>query len=332
MRRLTLLVVAMLLVVLTGAGRLKAEYGYGFIWDRSEEYQDGTIQGSSQGNPNLDSMGNAVWSMESTNEAGDGLGGENPWYEGVTTPAVWDASWYGRPFGAWAQGNDACACLLSDYFEHTLRGEWSYKHVPMVRWLNPVDQPFEMEITGEIEVQWNGEMPADVDTDVIIAHLDVSQGTTTLLYSKVFEKPTSDHSVEILVDTVHIPFILIEPGDQLLISGRGHHPASSAYNDICDDLILRYRYPLFSGDANGDGIVNDLDASILATYWQYEGTIEIGWQHGDFNGDGEVTDADASILAAHWQESQEGAAAVPEPSTVVLLALAVVSLLVWQRK
>jgi hypothetical protein len=36
MRKLTLLVVAMLVVVLTGAGRLKAEHGPGFIWDRSE--------------------------------------------------------------------------------------------------------------------------------------------------------------------------------------------------------------------------------------------------------------------------------------------------------
>ena len=51
------------------------------------------------------------------------------------------------------------------------------------------------------------------------------------------------------------------------------------------------------------------------------------WADGDFNDDGNVTDADASILAAHWYAGAEASTPnVPEPTTLVMLAGAVVSL------
>ena len=84
------------------------------------------------------------------------------------------------------------------------------------------------------------------------------------------------------------------------------------------------------GDANLDNVVNDADASLLAANWQYG--PDATWGQGDFTGDGIVNDADASILAAHWQESQEGAAPVPEPSSVVLLLCGIVSLLLVARR
>jgi hypothetical protein len=83
------------------------------------------------------------------------------------------------------------------------------------------------------------------------------------------------------------------------------------------------------GDANGDGIVNDQDASILAAHWQQTG---MNWANGDFNDDGVVNDRDASILAAHWQEGTEGTTSVPEPGPIVLLLGGLLSLLLWRRK
>jgi len=74
------------------------------------------------------------------------------------------------------------------------------------------------------------------------------------------------------------------------------------------------------GDADGNGVVNHLDAAALAAHWLADVTPG-DVASGDFNGDGRVADLDASILAAHWH--YEGAtAAVPEPSALVLLLTA----------
>jgi hypothetical protein len=106
-------------------------------------------------------------------------------------------------------------------------------------------------------------------------------------------------------------------------SSAKYYPGRKASEGLitCDDIDIVTPPPL-PGDANGDRVVNDEDASILAAHWQ---------MNGDFNDDGVVNDEDASILAAHWQETAEGAP-VPEPGTLVLLAGALLSLLVWRRR
>ncbi|MCX7429292.1 MAG: pre-peptidase C-terminal domain-containing protein [Planctomycetia bacterium] len=61
------------------------------------------------------------------------------------------------------------------------------------------------------------------------------------------------------------------------------------------------------GDANRDGYVDDMDASILGANWRSSSAT---WETGDFNEDGVVNDKDAAILAAHWHlgtpPSEEG--------------------------
>ena len=70
------------------------------------------------------------------------------------------------------------------------------------------------------------------------------------------------------------------------------------------------------GDANLDGLVNEEDASILATYWQ---TLSgATWAMGDFNNDGMVNDIDATLMAANWGSVAN--AAVPEPAGMLLIA------------
>jgi len=84
------------------------------------------------------------------------------------------------------------------------------------------------------------------------------------------------------------------------------------------------------GDANNDGKVDAADAAILVDHW-LDREIDGGASVGDFNGDRVVDDLDASILAANWADTGGGAAAVPEPSTLVLLAGAVL-LAAWRRR
>ena len=76
------------------------------------------------------------------------------------------------------------------------------------------------------------------------------------------------------------------------------------------------------GDANGDGYVDDTDASTLAAHWQQ--SADVNWATGDFNMDGLVDDADAAILAAHWNEGAPPTQ-VPEPAGAILLVGALVT-------
>ena len=88
------------------------------------------------------------------------------------------------------------------------------------------------------------------------------------------------------------------------------------------DQIIGHITPL-SGDANLDGIVNDIDATILAANWNMSEAL---WIDGDFNADRTVNGIDATILASNWQQSAApiggaSASAVPEPTTAILLLI-----------
>ena len=101
----------------------------------------------------------------------------------------------------------------------------------------------------------------------------------------------------------------------------------SSYLSWIDDYV-DFSEPLL-GDANNDGLIDDADASILASHWQQTG----GWADGDFSGDGLVNDQDASIMAAHWTEGTEAGATVPEPSTLAaVVSMAVAALLLGRRR
>jgi len=79
------------------------------------------------------------------------------------------------------------------------------------------------------------------------------------------------------------------------------------------------------GDANLDGYVDDIDATILATNWHTAAAAT--WSQGDFDDSGTVDQADAAIMAANWlkstldmlTQSSAAAASVPEPTGLVLL-------------
>lgn len=88
---------------------------------------------------------------------------------------------------------------------------------------------------------------------------------------------------------------------------------NNAYKDgDADAFLVRMTataMPAILGDANGDGAVNDTDASILALNWRKDGKT---WAGGDFNDDGRVDERDASILASHWGQTVETQTPVDE--------------------
>jgi Zn-dependent M28 family amino/carboxypeptidase len=83
--------------------------------------------------------------------------------------------------------------------------------------------------------------------------------------------------------------------------------------------------PTIPGDADGNNLVNDADARILAAHWG--ASVATVWQ-GDFNHDGRVNAADASILAANWTHAASESTAVPEPSALALATFGLIGLAV----
>jgi hypothetical protein len=87
------------------------------------------------------------------------------------------------------------------------------------------------------------------------------------------------------------------------------------------------------GDTDGNRVVNEADAQVLATNWGSD-VGQGGYAAGDFNGDGMVNVLDAAILAANWtpQAAKESVGVTPEPSTAMLLLGAMAMLLYrWHR-
>ena len=89
-----------------------------------------------------------------------------------------------------------------------------------------------------------------------------------------------------------------------------------------DGSLYSYALGALMGDANGDGVVDDLDLTALAANWQQAG----GWAAGDFNDDGFVDELDLTILAGTWPGGGLNASPVPEPATLSLLILLALSL------
>jgi hypothetical protein len=114
--------------------------------------------------------------------------------------------------------------------------------------------------------------------------------------------------------------------DGMAVIGAWNRNAQTGAAYVLDGAAIVAPIP---GDANLDGEVDDLDASILGAHWQWQSGGR--WAYGDFNADGKVTDADAAILAAHWGEHAECAPSVPEPTAGVLI-VGLLALLALRRR
>ncbi len=83
---------------------------------------------------------------------------------------------------------------------------------------------------------------------------------------------------------------------------------NSAYNitlscDCIDGACTKPIEGCSGADINKDGIVNDLDLSILAGNWQQNCSSYNYCSGADINKDGKVNDLDLATLAGNWQRS-----------------------------
>ena len=105
------------------------------------------------------------------------------------------------------------------------------------------------------------------------------------------------------------------------ITGTLLNPTNSWFSDF-------YVVPPSSlpGDANGDGTVDVNDLTIVLSNF---GQTGMTWSQGEFTGSGTVDVNDLTIVLTNFGQTAaaSGMASVPEPSTVALLAAAVLALL-----
>jgi len=120
-------------------------------------------------------------------------------------------------------------------------------------------------------------------------------------------------------DTVNLP----------TLSGSLGWDTSNLY--VTGELAIASAGPQIPGDTDGDNIVDEDDAAVVAGNWG-QSVGEGGFAAGDFNGDHVVNAADAAIQVANWGSHVGESTGVPEPGTFVLLLMGAAALLAPARR
>ncbi len=142
-------------------------------------------------------------------------------------------------------------------------------------------------------------------------------------------------------DSVGVGECLLEPGDSggpSFVGSSGElalvgihwlkYDTSGSFDSFVPHYLDEIRYYVNGGDANMDGIVDDIDATILAANWNITNAT---WAQGDFDGNGFVDGADVARLSTNWllpttwlrstdlSSLSLSCSAVPEPAAIILL-------------
>ncbi|MEM6332890.1 MAG: MprA protease, GlyGly-CTERM protein-sorting domain-containing form [Planctomycetota bacterium] len=131
------------------------------------------------------------------------------------------------------------------------------------------------------------------------------------------------------IDVDDIDLLLAHMGDPAYdLTGNGVTNTADTTYLIHEILGTEY------GDVNLDSLINTSDLAVLASHF---GQATSSWAQGDYNGDGIVNTSDLAQLAANFGYDGTGAlvtatAAVPEPATAALLAIAGAAGVVRRRR
>ena len=90
----------------------------------------------------------------------------------------------------------------------------------------------------------------------------------------------------------------------------------------------------YSGDANLDGEFNSSDFVAVFSVGKYETGEAVGWAGGDWDGDGLFNSSDfvRAFSSAGYEQGPREPAAVPEPSSIALFGLALLSMATMRRR
>ncbi len=237
-RKAVLVLVGMSISWATAVSAHGATYNDGFIWDRSADWVPGAIDGSTAGNPAVDSQGSPVWQYELVQ--GDEFGGQNPWYQGTPVLLSADTAWFQNVVRnvVWSAGDDVLPAINELALYHLSKdtggvyGVW--EDMPLVRWLNPTGETISLAVVGELTVGWRHAGVASLPVDVAIARANANAGTATLLYSATVGNPGGDGELSLPISIA----AQMEPDDSLIITHRASGMLDGTYVAMLDDVQL----------------------------------------------------------------------------------------------
>jgi len=228
-----------------------------------------------------------------------------------------ESSTYTSLYQLWGSYSGAYTYLhLANHGDLAGRGEWNHNSLH--------NNTYGYQPLGIIELDSNP-VPADFNGDGNVDIIDVNLLTAEADLPLGLMVPPADAKFDLNLDKI----IATADLDQWLAD-------AATFNGLAS--------PYLRGDANLDGDVDvwDLDGTGDAQLLSENLGMETGavWGDGDFNGDGDVDvwamdgSGDAQLLSENLGSSLDvGTNAVPEPSTLALLAMGVFGLLAygWRR-
>lgn len=230
-------------------------YPPNFVWNRSLDWDPGTVAGTSLGNADDDALGNAVWRY-GTLTGGD-FSSINPWYRGQIELSVWDDVWWGASgTGAWARNyfgpdvdNDNANPPIGRYaMWHDLSERThSFKYTSAVDWLNPVGNGATVNISGNLVFLWQGHFATASPIgalEAVVTKFDSSTGEFFNLWTGSFTNPTVGAGLtpaSQVVAPIRIVGLRLDEGDFIRYTFRasGDESAVPLWMGMRDEVSMR---------------------------------------------------------------------------------------------
>jgi len=212
-RRLILCLVAVAAFALVCSASYADSYAPGYTWVRTDTYDN-----TPHVNPQLDTVGNPVWSYDSV-PFGNGITDPNPWYKQSGTPLQWIVGWGGSAGeNGWAGGQTSGPAIGHVHLFQSLVTSYG-SNLPVLTWTDPVSGTTSLDISGFLQVDWialAGPAPT-CPVDVILTQYSFSGNT----YSDIVHTTVNNGGS----NTYQIPIsttISVNAGDELILSMRGN--------------------------------------------------------------------------------------------------------------